>query len=67
MYQKGEILSSKYINGSGGSVNMFTRPRDGVVVVQWEGRPDYDSGYSAARFQLTPEGLEKARDYFEKY
>ena len=66
-YPKGDILASRYINGSGGSVNLFTRPKDGIVVVQWEGAPDYNSGYHAAVFPLTNDGLAAAREYFEKY
>ena len=61
-----EVLASKYINGSGGCRNLFFRAKgteyfsrgddypqtatDDIYVIQWEGYPDYDSGYASYEY-----------------
>lgn len=70
-----EILLSSYLDGSEGRINMFFRPAgteytlrgveweqvqaDDAYIVQWEGSPLYDSGYSASEFPTYEAAVEE--------
>lgn len=74
-------LASQFVSSMDGNVNMFTRltgtrftnpngeskvAEKNKVVVQFEGSPNKDSGWFAAEFDLTPEGLDAARAEFSR-
>lgn len=40
---------------------------ESAILVQWEGSPDYDSGYHAAMFPITMRGLKEAHDWLDSW
>lgn len=72
-----QILRTEYVQGSGGYRCLFFRKKGTYVlhrqrdceyiadedyyVIQWEGVPEYDSGYAAWHFPPTEEGLKEAQ------
>jgi len=38
---------------------------ESAILVQWEGYPDYDSGYHAAMFPVTMRGLKEAHAWLD--
>ena len=75
-FKKNSIIRSEYVQGSGGSRRMFFRKEgtvveqrqgdcgytsgDNTIVVQWDGSPEFDSGYHARYFPATMAGLKAA-------
>ena len=82
MEYQNKIIRNDYVKGSGGYRCMFYRQRgtyvehrqkdceyiaeDNSIVIQWEGAPDYDSGYCSWYFPPTAEGLKEAHAKMDK-
>jgi hypothetical protein len=75
-FKKNRIIRTEYVHGSGGHRSMFFRKegtdvvqrrgdcgyREGesLIIVQWDGSPEFDSGYHARYFPATMAGLKAA-------
>ncbi len=40
---------------------------ESAILIQWEGSPDYDSGYHAAMFPVTMRGLKEAHAWLDSW
>ena len=74
-FKRNRVLRSEYVCGSDGYRRMFVRlagtvverhkdcgyvVRKDSIVIQWDGSPDFDSGYHASHFPATMAGLKAA-------
>lgn len=82
-FRENRIIRREYIPGSEGYLNVFFRKagtaveqRNGdcgytegedCIVIQWEGTPTYDSGYSEGKYPATMKGLKNAHHYTDIY
>jgi len=75
-FSENKIIRSEYVAGSGGNRRMFFRAAgtavqhrqaeyvagESAIVVQWDGTPEFDSGYHARYFPATMAGMKAAHD-----
>ncbi len=75
-FAKNQVVRSDYVQGSGGHRRMFFRAAgttveqragdcgytagESSIIVQWDGSPEFDSGYMARHFSPTMAGLKAA-------
>lgn len=75
-FKKNRIIRSDYVQGSGGFRRIFFRKEgtavehkrddcgykdcESLIIVQFDGLPEYDSGYHARYFPATMAGLKAA-------